>query len=36
MALLGGMVDNMAHVFVDIEPGPAADLVMASFLHGVG
>ncbi|MGW6770562.1 TetR/AcrR family transcriptional regulator [Streptomyces sp. NPDC055037] len=36
MALLGTLVDNMAHVFVDIEPGPAADLVVTSFLHGVG
>lgn len=36
IALLGSLVDNMAHVFVDIEPGPAADLVVTSFLHGVG
>jgi AcrR family transcriptional regulator len=36
MALLGSIVDNMAHVFIDIEPGPAADLVVTSFLHGVG
>jgi len=36
MALLGSMVDTMAHVFVDIEPGPAADLVVTSLLHGIG
>ncbi|MBS2545875.1 TetR family transcriptional regulator [Catenulispora sp. NL8] len=36
MALLGGMVDDMAHVFTDIEPGPAADLVVDSLLRGVG
>jgi AcrR family transcriptional regulator len=36
MSLLGSMVDNAAHVFVDIEPGPAADLVMASFIRAVG
>lgn len=35
-ALLSSMVDTMAHVFVDIEPGPAADLVVNSLLHGVG
>jgi len=35
-ALLGGLLDSMAHVFVEIEPGPAADLVVASFLRGVG
>ncbi|WP_327401000.1 TetR family transcriptional regulator [Streptomyces sp. NBC_01288] len=35
-ALLGGMIDNMVHVFTDIEPGPAVDPVVISFGDGVG
>jgi AcrR family transcriptional regulator len=35
LALLGSLIDNMAHLFTDIEPGPAADLVVASFLRGI-
>lgn len=36
MALLGGLVDNAAHDFLDLAPGPAADLVVTSLLDGVG
>ncbi|GHH83617.1 TetR family transcriptional regulator [Streptomyces sulfonofaciens] len=36
MALLGRLVDNAAHDFLDLAPGPAADLVVATFLEGVG
>jgi AcrR family transcriptional regulator len=35
MAMLGRLVDNAAHGFPDLEPGRAADLVVASFLEGV-
>jgi AcrR family transcriptional regulator len=34
MAALGRLVDMAAHDFTDLEPGPAADLVVASFLRG--
>ncbi|WP_329457768.1 TetR/AcrR family transcriptional regulator [Streptomyces sp. NBC_01497] len=34
MAMLGRLVDMAAHDFADLEPGRAADLVVASFLQG--
>lgn len=36
MALLGSLVDNVAHTWTDLETGAAADLVVESFLGGVG
>ncbi|MCF3962657.1 TetR/AcrR family transcriptional regulator [Streptomyces fuscigenes] len=35
MAMLGGLVDTAAHDFTDLDPGRAADLVVASLLDGV-
>jgi AcrR family transcriptional regulator len=34
-AVLDQLVDLVAHQFADVAPGPAADLVMDSFLRGV-
>jgi AcrR family transcriptional regulator len=35
-ALLGQLVDVAAHKFPDLEPAPAADLVVDALLRGVG
>jgi AcrR family transcriptional regulator len=34
-AMLDQLVDLVAHQFVDVAPGPAADLVVDSFLRGI-
>ncbi|MFI6762326.1 TetR/AcrR family transcriptional regulator [Micromonospora sp. NPDC050417] len=36
LATLGRLVDNAAHDFPDLAPGQAADLVVSTFLDGVG
>ncbi len=36
IAMLNCLMDNAAHGFPDLEPGRAADLVVASFLDGAG
>jgi AcrR family transcriptional regulator len=35
-AMLDDLVDLVAHEHPDLAPGPAADLVVSSLLHGVG
>ncbi|RKR91106.1 TetR family transcriptional regulator [Micromonospora pisi] len=36
LATLGRLVDNAAHDFADLAPGRAADVVVSTFLDGVG